>query len=118
LSVRVLLDEMLPRRLAGEIAGHDVSTVVREGWASLKNGELLDAIGTHFDVFITMDRNMRFQQRLAGRPFAVIEVHGLSTSIRALLPLVPELIRCIDSIKPGEIQIVGEPRHEESRQEG
>ena len=55
--MRVLLDEQLPRHLAGEIAGHDVSTVQQCGWAGLKNGELLrPAAAEGFDVLVTADR--------------------------------------------------------------
>ncbi len=61
--MRVLLDEMMSSKLARELAGHEVSTVQREGWSGLTNGTLLDAIDSHFDVFITMDKGMRHQQR-------------------------------------------------------
>jgi hypothetical protein len=57
--MRVLLDEMVSRKLARALVGHEVSTVPREGWAGLTNGVLLDTIDGLFDVFITMDRGMR-----------------------------------------------------------
>ncbi len=64
--MRVLLDEQLPRHLARELRGHDVSTVQQEGWAGLKNGELLRrAADAVFDVFVTADRNLEFQQNLS-----------------------------------------------------
>ena len=105
--MRVLLDEMVSRKLARELVGHEVSTVPREGWAGLTNGVLLDTIDALFDVFITMDRGMRHQQRLTGRPFGIIEVRAPSTAIRALLPLVPDILRILDTIQPGEILTVG-----------
>ena len=70
---RVVLDEMLPRLLAGDLPGHDVTTVAEAGWAGVLNGELLrrmDAGG--IDVFVTADRRMEHQQRLAGRRFGVV----------------------------------------------
>lgn len=92
--MRVLLDEMVSRKLGRELAGHDVSTVQREGWAGLTNGRLLDAIDSLFDVFLTMDKGMRHQQRLEGRPFGVIEVRAPSNDIDDVIPLVPASWRC------------------------
>jgi len=65
--VRVLLDEQLPRRLARELTGHQVRTVHQQGWAGLKNGELLRrAAREGFEVFVTADQNLEFQQNLSG----------------------------------------------------
>ena len=64
--MHVLLDEQLPRHLAREIGGHDVSTVQQRGWAGLQNGELFRvAADADFDVLLTADRNLQFQQSLA-----------------------------------------------------
>lgn len=64
--MRVLLDEQLPRHLARDIVGHDVSTVQQCGWAGFKNGDLLRvAADAGFEVFVTADRNLQFQQNLA-----------------------------------------------------
>jgi predicted nuclease of predicted toxin-antitoxin system len=101
--MRILLDEMMSSKLGRELAGHDVSTVQHEGWAGLTNGALLDAIASRFGVFITMDKGMRYQQHLVGRPFGIIEVRAASNSIRALLPVVPRLRAVIAEIQPGEI---------------
>ncbi len=105
--MRVLLDEMLPRKLGRELAGHDVSTVPREGWAGLTNGALLDAIDSLFHVFITMDKGMRHQQRMTGRAFGIIELRALSNAIDDLAPLAPRIIEAIDIVRPGEIMTVG-----------
>ena len=73
--MRILLDEQLPRQLARHFPGHGVRTVQQQGWAGLGNGELLRrAASEGFDVFITADQNLRFQQNLAGAPLAVIVV--------------------------------------------
>jgi hypothetical protein len=98
---------MVSRKLARELVGHEVSTVPREGWAGLTNGVLLDSIDALFDVFITMDRGMRYQQRLTGRPIGIIEVRAPSTAIRALLPLVPGILGILDTLQPGEIVTIG-----------
>ena len=104
--MRVLLDEMVSSKLARELADYDVSTVQREGWAGLTNGALLAALAAHCDVFITMDKGMRYQQHLEGRPFGIIEVRAASNAIRALLPLVPRIRATIEAIQPGEVVII------------
>jgi uncharacterized protein DUF5615 len=63
--VRVLLDEHLPVDLALELAGHEVDTVAGRGWAGIKNGELLRRMSGHYDVLITMDRGIEFQQPIS-----------------------------------------------------
>ena len=62
--MRVLLDECVDRRLARYIAGHDVKTARKMGWTTIKNGELLALASQAFDVFVTVDRNLSFQQDL------------------------------------------------------
>jgi hypothetical protein len=61
--VKVLLDECVDWRLARDIVGHDVKTARQMGWATIKNGELLALAANHFDVFVTVDRNLSFQQK-------------------------------------------------------
>ena len=63
--MRVLLDECVPRRLKREFVGHDVKTAPEMGWASKKNGELLALAAVDFDVFLTTDRNLSYQQNLS-----------------------------------------------------
>src|SRR5215469_3811414 len=70
--VRVLLDECIDWRLSREIVGHEVKTAQQMGWASLQNGELLSRAAGHFDVFVTVDRNLSFQQNLTSLPIPVV----------------------------------------------
>ena len=107
--MRVLLDEMISRKLASHLSEHDVSTVPRQGWAGLTNGRLLDAIDALFDVFITMDKGMGHQQRLAGRAFGAVEVHARSNVIDDLLPLVLPIMEAISAIQPGDVVMIGLP---------
>lgn len=74
--MRVLLDEQLPRQLARALTGHEVRTVPQQGWAGLKNGELLQrAAEAGYEVFITGDQNLEFQQNLAeSRLFVLVLV--------------------------------------------
>lgn len=59
-----LLDECIDRRLAIEIEGHEVVTVPQAGWAGIQNGELLRLAQVQFNIFVTVDRNLSFQQHL------------------------------------------------------
>jgi hypothetical protein len=91
--MRILLDEDLPRRLGGKLVGHEVSTVQRSGWSGIKNGKLLALAATQFDVFLTMDGNLEYQQNLATLPIAVLVIEALSNRIEHLEPVVPNILR-------------------------
>jgi hypothetical protein len=105
--VRVLLDEQLPRQLAQELLGHEVRTVQQQGWAGLSNGELLRrAADAGFDVFLTGDQNLEFQQNLVRSSLRVIVLVALSNALEDLLPLVPSILRSIPDAQPGQVQRV------------
>ena len=88
--MRVLLDEQLPRRLVRELTGHDVRTVQQQGWAGFQNGEILRrAADEGFQVFLTGDRNLQFQQNLVRARIDVVILVAPSNKIEDLLPLVP-----------------------------
>jgi predicted nuclease of predicted toxin-antitoxin system len=102
--MRVLLDEQLPRHLVREIRGHEVSTVQQRGWAGLKNGELLQvAADTGFQVLVTADRNLQFQQNLSRSRIGIILLVAPSNALEDLLPLVPNLLAAIPKTRAGEL---------------
>lgn len=105
--MKVLLDECLLRRLAAALTGQEVKTVPQAGWASIKNGELLTRAESSFDVFVTADRNLSFQQNLARRKIAVVVLRARSNRFQSLLPLVPGILLALTTIKPGELTEVG-----------
>jgi hypothetical protein len=70
--MRVLLDECVPKRRRAELTGHAVRTVAEMGWSGIKNGQLLQRAATEFDCFLTVDRNLQFQQRIDALPLAVL----------------------------------------------
>jgi hypothetical protein len=104
--VRVLLDECVDWRLSRSIIGHDVRSARQLGWTAVKNGELLTLASARFDVFVTVDRNISFQQNVSTLPVAVIVLHGRTNRLVDLLPLAPGLLEAIVSAKPGSIKIV------------
>ena len=98
--MRILLDEDLPRRLGALLVGHEAVTVQRAGWSGIKNGKLLALAGTKFDVFLTMDGGLEFQQNLTTLPVAVLIIEALSNRMEHLEPLVPEILKEINHIPP------------------
>lgn len=105
--MRILLDEDLPRRLCALLVGHEATTVPRSGWAGIKNGKLLALAGTKFDVFLTMDQNLEFQQNLAKLPIAVLVIETASNRIEHLSPLVPSILKELNHIPAKSLRRVG-----------
>jgi hypothetical protein len=105
--VKVLLDECVDWRLARDIVGHDVKTARQMGWATVKNGELLALASAQFDVFVTVDRNLTFQQNLASFSIAVIVLQAKTSRLADLRPLVPGLLAAIESAQPGAAKLIG-----------
>ena len=101
--MRILLDECVDRRLARELAGHEVSTVPEQGWAGVQNGELLAMAEKQFDVFLTVDRNLSFQQPLPQFKIAVVVMRARTNRLRDLLPIVPRLLGALTHVKRGEV---------------
>jgi predicted nuclease of predicted toxin-antitoxin system len=89
--MRVLLDECLPRKLKQDLAEHDVRTAQEQGWAGLKNGALLQAAAGQFDVLLTVDGNIAFQQNPRGLNIAIIAMVATSNRLRDLRPLMGEV---------------------------
>jgi hypothetical protein len=102
--MRILIDECIDERLRDSFSGHDCQTARYAGFAGLKNGELLDAVeSAHFDVLLTVDRGLEYQQNLTGRKIAIIIFHARSNRRKDLLPHIPACLALLLSIKPGEI---------------
>jgi len=105
--VRILLDESLPRPLGSLLTGHEVSTVRDESWTSLTNGELLRRAAERFDVIVTADQNLEFQQNLKTLPIAVVVMMADSNRLESVEPLVPEVLEALKILKPKTLVRVG-----------
>ena len=105
--MRILLDENIPIDFAAELPGHDVSTVVELGWNGVLNGELMRRAHECCDVFITLDRNIGFQQNISVLPFGVIIVRAVSNRMVHLRPLASAILLAVTAAKPGQLQTVG-----------
>jgi len=104
--VRVLLDECVDWRLSRALTGHEVKSARQMGWPAIKNGELLELASERFDAFVTVDRNLAFQQNARSLSIPVIVLHAKTNRLADLLPLVPNLLTAIGSAKPGLVTTV------------
>jgi hypothetical protein len=105
--VKLLLDECIDQRLAKDLEAHDVTTVPQMGWAGIKNGELLALAEKEFDVFITVDRNLSFQQNLPKFNIAVLILHAPSNRLADLRPLTPKILSTLLTLKKGFAEHIG-----------
>lgn len=105
--MKVLLDECIDWRLSREIVGHEVKTARQMGWSTISNGELLALAEKRFDLFVTVDRNLSFQQNVPAFAIAVIVLRAKSNRLSELRTLVPELLASIPAAKRGTVTYVG-----------
>ena len=83
--MRLLLDESVPARLRRSLTDHSVRRVVEAGWSGVKNGKLLELASADFVAFVTVDKNLPFQQNLATLPIALVVLDSVSNESPALL---------------------------------
>lgn len=106
--MRVLLDECLPKDLRKHLAGHDCEIVPKAGFSGKANGELLSlAERSGWQVLLTMDQGMPYQQNLAGRMISIAIIHAKSNRLPDLLPHVPAILTAFRSIKQGQAVRIG-----------
>ena len=105
--MKIFLDECIDWRLSRDIVGHDVSSAQQTGWIGTKNGELLARVAEQFDVFLTVDRNLSFQQNLPAFDVAVVVLKSASNRLADLQPLVPALLSALGSAQRGAVTYVG-----------
>jgi len=102
--VKILFDHCVPRPLRRELLGHETKTAREMRWEGLKNGKLLgEAQVAGFDVFLTVDQNIRYQQNLQGHAIAVVVMitNGITVEdLRLLLPAVEETLALV---QPGQL---------------
>lgn len=105
--MRVLLDECLPRKLRRELTDYEVRTVTEQGWRGTKNGALLRRASDEFDVFLTVDSNLEYQQNLPAIPIAVVVLIAYSNDVDVLRPLMPLVRELLPTVEPGRVYRIG-----------
>jgi hypothetical protein len=102
--MRILFDQGTPVPLREHLTSHAVTTAFELGWSNLKNGDLLAAAETSFDLLITTYQQLRYQQNLSGRKLAILVL--LTTSWPRIRTRIPQIQEAVERIKPGEYQEV------------
>lgn len=109
MRMKILLDECVPNPLKRLLADYDVATMRQMSWNGLKNGELLKRlVEAQFDVLLTVDQNIEYQQNIAELPLAVVIMVASNNRLEALEPLIPQVIRALETIHPGVVHRVGD----------
>jgi hypothetical protein len=99
--MKILFDQGTPAPLRRHLPSHLVETVAEIGWSQVENGDLLRAAEqAAFEVFVTTDQNLQYQQNLASRRLAIVVL--LSTSWPRMQSHLQRIQQAIDQIKPGE----------------
>jgi hypothetical protein len=106
--MRLLLDENLPRRLKRHLAPHQVRTVQEMGWSGIKNGRLLRLAEQDFDVLITIDSNMVYQQHVPAFALGLMVLHAPSNRLVDLTGMTAEILAQVEKAGPGQVVHVGD----------
>ena len=104
--MKLLLDECVDRRLARKLTGHSVRSVQQMGWSGIKNGRLLSLAQHRFDVFVTVDHGVHYQQSVADLGIAVLVLIGSSSRLGDLELLVPDILAVLPTLCPGTIAVL------------
>jgi hypothetical protein len=104
----IIFDENVPVMLKSALKGYQITSVQEEGWGGIKNGELILLINGQFDIFITADKNLRYQQNLTNRKIAIIELP--CNSRRLVMPMAPRILAAAQLAQPNAyIELKAEP---------
>ncbi|MEK7831032.1 MAG: hypothetical protein AAB401_08100 [Acidobacteriota bacterium] len=101
--MRVLFDKGVPVKLRHSFPNHSVTVVRDLGWDELENGKLLAQAQNQFDVLITTDSNVSYQQPLHAYDIALIVLRAFKIKLEFYLPLVPEVETALSTIQSGEV---------------
>lgn len=101
--MKIFLDHCVPKRLLRLLAGHEVKTAYQMGWAAKKNGELLKLVESEFEVFITVDQNLRHQQNLASSSLQFVVLVAATNQYDNLAPLIPQVKAVLTTLAPGDV---------------
>jgi hypothetical protein len=101
--MRILLDHCLDWRHERDLPGHEVKSAAEMGWGALKNGNLLAEAEGRFDVLLTVDQNLRYQQKMTGRQLAVVVLVAPNNARRTLSPLFPRIETLLAALEPGTV---------------
>jgi predicted nuclease of predicted toxin-antitoxin system len=101
--MRVLLDECVNPRVTEAFPNHEVKTVKSMGWGGMTNGKLMALAQQRFDVFVTVDQNLEYQQNLAKLKLGLVVVAVPDNNIKYFRPIFSQLLKAVESIERGQV---------------
>lgn len=101
--MKIFLDHCVPKRLLRLLSDHEVKTAYQMGWAAKKNGELLKLVENEFEVFLTVDQNLRHQQNLTSSQLRFVVLVAASNQYDSLAPLIPQVRGALTKLGPGDV---------------
>lgn len=104
--MNILIDECIDRRLVRQLSGHNVKTVPQMAWAGIQDRELLRLAETEFDILITVDRNLQFQQNLAILDLAILVLQVPSNRLADVQVLIPKILAIVETVPKGKATVV------------
>ena len=104
--MRILLDECLNPRIRLAFPGDDVQSVAEMGWRSLTNGKLMAVASPQFDVFVTLDQNLQFQNPTSRYPLGILVLITKFNNLEAYRPQFAEIRDVVRQVKPGQVSLI------------
>lgn len=105
--MKILLDECLPKKLKAGLNQYEIFTVYEMGWSGLKDGKLIKvAIDKEFDVLVTIDKNLKYQQNINSYNITIVVLDVLKSKIEYINPLIPKFIKQAPNFKKGEVYLI------------
>ncbi len=104
--MNILLDHCLDWRLKRLLPGHHTVATFEMGWVSVRNGRLLTLAEAQFDVFLTVDKGIQYQQNMTGRTLAVVTLRAVSNKFAAHAPLMPQVLALLPTVEPGQVYVI------------
>jgi predicted nuclease of predicted toxin-antitoxin system len=106
--MKILIDECLPRKRKQTLKEHEVMTVPEAGWTDNKNGELLRLMIGAFDIFITIDNNLEYQQQLISQPVSCVILSAKNNRFESLVTLMSEVRHALETVQSGQVNRIVE----------
>lgn len=105
--MKILLDECVTKRLKRYLPNHETFTVTEMGWSGLKNGKLMSkAVENSFDILLTIDKNLSFQQNLKNYLLSVVILNTATSKLEDILLLLPQFFERIEEYKKGKAYLI------------
>ena len=105
--MKVLLDECVTKRLKSHLEDLEVYSVVEMGWSGVKNGKLMSlCVDHHFDIILTIDKNMMFQQNIKKYPITIVVINSLTSKLEELILFIPSFLKQIQEFEKNKAYII------------